>query len=154
MTDARFIDFRNAPATASSSSKMQDLSGRRMPFVPETQLSVTPRLAFPLHTADVPVLGRLSRDLVFTTALDILYRSSGYLDTDLDPHKRQPGYAILNGRIGLSNSDERLSLVLAVTNLANTDSAEFITNSIVFPGGYMVRQEFQRNFEAQVRYSW
>jgi iron complex outermembrane recepter protein len=147
LTDARFKDFRNAPATASSGSNTQDLSGRRMPFVPETQLALTPRLDFPIHAA-------LSRDVVFTTALDVLYRSSAYLDSDLDPKKRQPGYAILNARIGLTDSAERLSLIAAVTNLANTDSAEYITNSIVFPGGYMVRQEFQRNYEVQLRYSW
>ncbi|MGH7805617.1 MAG: TonB-dependent receptor, partial [Candidatus Binatia bacterium] len=41
-TDARFVDFPDAPAPATSEADTQDLSGRRMPYTPKTQVSVTP----------------------------------------------------------------------------------------------------------------
>ena len=39
----------------------KDLSGKRMPFVPKTQVSVTPELTMPLP-----------RDFAVTTAVDVL----------------------------------------------------------------------------------
>ena len=84
--------------------------------------------------------------------MDILYRSGQFLDQDLDPHTRQDAYVLLDGRLGISNLEETLSLSFAVRNITNADVFEFVTDSTFFPGGYMAFQEFQRNVSAEVRY--
>ncbi len=116
-----------------------------MPFVPVWQTNVTPTLRVPFT---VPHLPRLA----FTTAVDILYRSGQYLDQDLDPHTHQDAYVLLDGRIGISNLEDTLSLTIAARNITNADVFEFVTDSTFFPGGYMAFQEFQRNVTAEVRY--
>jgi len=115
----------------------KDLSGKRMPFVPKTQVSVTPELTMPLP-----------RDFAVTTAVDVLYRSSFYLDNDLDPKTLQDGYVKLNGRIWVGPRDEKWAIALAVDNLTNVDALEFATDSLVFPHAFTAFQEFQR------RYRW
>ena len=79
-------------------------------------------------------------------------RSGQFLDQDLDPHTRQDAYVLLDGRLGISNLEETLSLSFAVRNITNADVFEFVTDSTFFPGGYMAFQEFQRNVSAEVRY--
>jgi outer membrane receptor protein involved in Fe transport len=153
-TDGRFKDFQNAPAPASSGASVQDLSGRGMPFAPKTQFSVTPKLAFPFRNLDLPLFAVLPRELVFTTAFDVSYRSASYLDIDLDPNTRQPAYTLVNGRIGISNAEETLSLTVSVDNILDTDAFEYATDSILYPGGFVVMQEFQRTFGVQMRYGW
>ena len=90
LTDARFRKFPNAPAIADSGMAEQDLSGKLMPFVPKTQLIVTPELRFPFHSPALPMVGELlPPQMAVTVALDVLYRSSMYLDSDLDPNTLQ-----------------------------------------------------------------
>src|SRR5262249_22492206 len=126
LTDARFRDFTNAPAIAGSGETEQDLSGKRMPFVPKTQLIVTPELRFPFKTAALARAAQwLPGNMAVTIALDVLYRSSMYLDSDLDPKTLQDEYVKLNGRIFLGPTDEKWSLGLAVDNLTDVDALEF-----------------------------
>ena len=151
-TDARFKEYPNAQAPRGSGSATQDLSGHRMPFVPKWQTNVTPTLRLPFAVPRVSLLERLPPRLALSTAVDILYRSGQFLDQDLDPHTRQDAYVLLDGRIGISNVEETLSLSFAVRNITNADVFEFVTDSTFFPGGYMAFQEFQRNVSAEVRY--
>jgi len=151
-TDARFKDYPNAQAPRGSGSATQDLSGKRMPFVPQWQTNATPTLRLPFAVPRASLLERLPPRLALTTAVDILYRSGQFLDQDLDPHTHQNAYVLLDGRIGISNVDDTLSLSFAVRNITNADVFEFVTDSTFFPGGYMAFQEFQRNYTAEVRY--
>jgi iron complex outermembrane recepter protein len=155
LTDARFRNFKNAPAMAGSGQTEQDLSGKRMPFVPKTQLIVTPELRVPFHT---PALAQtadwLPPHMAVTIALDVLYRSSMYLDSDLDPKTLQDEYVKLNGRIFVVPADEKWSLGFAVDNLSNVDALEFATDSLVFPHAFSTFQEFQRRYTVEVRYNW
>jgi iron complex outermembrane recepter protein len=153
LTDAVFTDYPNAPAPRGSGSPNQDLSGKRLPYAPQRQLNATPELRYPFRTpAALAFLN--TPQLVFTTAVDILYRGDLFLDGDLDPKTRQDGYVLLTGRLGLANASENLSLNLAVENLTNADVMTFSTDSSFFPGGYMGSQEFQRNFYVEARYRW
>jgi iron complex outermembrane receptor protein len=155
LTDARFRDFRNAPAIAGSGQTEQDLSGRRMPFVPKTQLSLTPEARFPFRGDGVPWVGAwLPRDLAVTTAIDLLYRSSFYLDNDLDPRTLQDGYVKLNGRIWVGPADDKWALALLVDNLTNVDALEFSTDSLFFPHAFTTFQEFQRRYAVEARYNF
>ena len=153
LTDARFKDFQDAPAIASSGATNQDLSGRRMPFVPRTQLIVTPELRFPF--ASPAFLGSWSPgDLAVNLALDILYRSSMFLDNDLDPNTLQDAYTKLNGRIWLGPTDGKWAASFAVDNLTDEDVLEFAVDSLVFPGAYTTFQEFQRRYTFELRYAF
>jgi len=146
-TDARFESFPNAVAPVGAGSERQDLSGRRLPFVPEWHVEATPNLTLPVEIA--------KRPLDLTLALDVLFQTNQYLDTDLDPNTRQDAYTLVNGRIGVSTTDGSASLTLRVTNLTNADVAYLIADlPIFFPGGYFTSQEFQRNWslEAAIRF--
>jgi outer membrane receptor protein involved in Fe transport len=152
LTDARFVDFTNAPAPASSTANVQDLSGRRMPFVPKVQLSATPEVRLPIRLPSFSFAERfLPPTLVLRAALDVLYRSSQFLDYDLDPGTRQDGYVLLDGRISLS-ADESWSFAIALENITDADVFEFMVDSPAFPGGFVGGQEFQRRFTAELRY--
>ena len=151
-TDARFKDFPNAPATAPSGAEEQDLSGRRLPFSPQWQFNVTPQLDFPFALPFAMEI--LPRDFVLTTAFDVLFRTNMYLDNDLDPHTRQDKYAKANGRIGISTADKTLSFTTGVDNLTDTEAFELQIDSLLYPGGYMGLQEFQRNYWFELRYAW
>ena len=149
-TDGRFTEFPDAPAVASSGADTQDLSGRRMPFVPKLQLAATPELRIPFESP----LARLPRDLAARLAFDVRYRSAQYLDVDLDPNTRQGGYVMLDGRLAVGTADDRLTLQVAVENITNTDAFELLVDSLFYPGGYGGMQEFQRRWAIELRYAW
>jgi iron complex outermembrane receptor protein len=153
LTDGKFKSVPDAPPVAGSGADSQDLSGKRMPFVPQRQLNMTPELRFPLPAP--AILGAwLARGLSLVTAVDLLYRSDFFLDSDLDPHTRQDDYVMLNGRIGFAAADEALALTLSVDNLTDANILEFQTDSILYPGGYVAFQEFQRTWGLQASYRW
>ncbi len=154
-TDARFVDYPNAPAPVASGADTQDLSGRRMPYSPKTQVSVTPAFRFPFTGPALPLVGRfVGRDLVLTTAFDVLYRSSSFLDGDLDPNLKQDGYAMLDARLSLAAAGEALTLGLIVKNATNTDVLDLGIDSPLFPRGYSVTQENQRNYVFALSFRW
>ncbi len=155
LTDGVFQDFPDAPAPRSfGPGAEQDLSGERLPFLSERQLALTPELRFPFDGASVPALGAwLPRDMALTTALDVLYRSSVYLDVDLDPATLQDDYVLLNGRLSLAGLADALTLSLAVENIADEDVLQFATDTPVF-NGFMVLQEYGRTAWMELRYTW
>ena len=153
--DAAFKDFPDAPAPRSSGATEQDLSGERMPFVSERQLSLTPELRFPVPARGLPLVGRFfSDDPTLSLALDIHYRSDLFLDIDLDPGTHQDAYTLVTGRLGLATMDEALSLRIHVENLTDSDLLQLATDSPVFREGFMVYQEFQRQVAFELRYAW
>ncbi len=150
LTDGKFGSFPNAPAVAGSGQDSQDLSGRDMPFVPERQLNVTPELRFPIPAPESFFPGGLK----LVAAADVLYRSEFFLDSDLDPHTLEDGYVLLNARLGFTTLHDALSLTLSVDNVTDADVLEFQTDSLLFPGGYVAFQEFQRTWGVQARYAF
>ena len=64
-------------------------------------------------------------------------RYSGHYNTgsDLFPQKEQKGYAVLNGRVGISGPDERWSVELWAQNLLDKDYAQVAFNSPFQAGG-------------------
>ena len=149
-TDGKFNDFDNAPPIAGSGQSSQDLSGRDMPFVPEWQMNLTPELRFP-----IPKLASfVPEGLTAVTAADLLYRSDFFLDSDLDPHTKEDGYVMVNARLGVTAFDDALSLMLTIDNVTDADVLEFQTDSLVYPGGYVAFQEFQRTWGLQAKYAF
>ncbi|MGH7805760.1 MAG: TonB-dependent receptor domain-containing protein, partial [Candidatus Binatia bacterium] len=160
VTDARFVDFPDAPASATSDADTQDLSGRRMPYTPKTQVNVTPTFRFPFASPELPPFFGLDRlvgrdlDLVLNAAFDVRYRSSSFLDGDLDPIVKQDGYVVLDARLSLAALDDALTLGVVVKNVTNTDVLDIAIDSPLFPGGYNVTQEFQRTWMFELAYRW
>jgi outer membrane receptor protein involved in Fe transport len=145
-TDARFESYPDAPAPQSSGASSQDLSDRPLPNSPKVQFNLSPTLRFPLTLA--------ARDLVATTALDVLYRGSSYLSEDLDPRHRRDDYATFGARVALATADGVWTLSVAGKNLSDEDTAELMGGNPLFPGGSLVVQEFQRSFFAELRLAW
>ncbi len=154
LTDARFLEYPDAPAPGSAESRSQDLSGRRLPFAPKRQLTVTPKLEIPLPST-WPLLGTLGIDRpVLTVALDVIHRSNLYLDGDLDRQAFQDDHTLLNARLVVAAFEERWTLSLAGTNLTDAGVLDFVADNVLFPGAFNTRQEFQRSFSVELRYRW
>ncbi|MGH7803426.1 MAG: TonB-dependent receptor, partial [Candidatus Binatia bacterium] len=149
-TDGEFLEFPNAPPVAGSSATAQNLEGRDMPFVPEWQMNLTPELRFPVPSP----IAYFSDGLELIGALDFLYRSEFYLDSDLDPHTLEDDTVMLNARFGVATADGRLSLTLAVDNVTDADVLEYQTDSLLYPGGYVSMQEFQRTWGLTAKYAF
>jgi iron complex outermembrane recepter protein len=149
-TDGEFEEFPNAPPIAGSSATSQDLAGREMPFVPDWQMNLTPELRFPVPSP----ISYFEGGLVLIGAVDVLYRSEFYLDSDLDPHTLEEGYVMLNGRVGVATDDGKISLTLSVDNVTDADVLEYQTDSLLYPGGYVAMQEFQRTWGLQAKYAF
>ncbi len=145
-TDARFVSYPDAPAPQTSGANSQDLSDRPLPNSPKVQFNVSPTLRFPLILA--------ARDLVASSALDVLYRGSSYLSEDLDPRHHRDAYVQLGARVAVSSADGFWTLSLAGKNLTDEDVAELMGGNPLFPGGSLVVQEFQRAFFAELRLAW
>jgi len=62
-------------------------------------------------------------------AFDVFYRSDQFLDLDLDPNTRQGAFTIVNGRIGVSTLDDKLSVGVAVSNMTDTNAFEYVIDS-------------------------
>jgi outer membrane receptor protein involved in Fe transport len=58
--------------------------------------------------------------LQFTANADVKYQSSYNTGSDHDPVKTQPGFALVDGRIGIGQKDGGWALELWATNLFNT----------------------------------
>ena len=109
----------------------------------------------PFASPELPrVAGLLPRELVWSTALDVVYRSSQFLDYDLDRGTFQGAYALLNARVALVSISERWSLGAAVENLTDANVKEAVIDSLLFPGGFIVLQEFGRRFMFHATVSW
>ena len=152
VASAVFKSYPNAPAPRGSANPQQDLSGKRLPYAPERQLTATPELRFPIKAPSLPFIG--ARDLVLVSAVDVQYFGSLFLDGNLDPNVLQNDYVVLNSRLSLENADETLSVSIGVDNLLNDDVMTFSTASSFFPHAYMGSQLYQRTVSGGVRYRW
>ena len=69
LTDAKFKKYPDAPAPRGHGSS-QDLSGKRLPYAPEQQVSATPEVRIPFTGPELPFFGS---HLLFVGALDVQY---------------------------------------------------------------------------------
>lgn len=106
---ARYLDYRNAPATASSDEDSQDLSGRVLQRAP--QLSGSVQLDF---ITVLPGLG-------LPAALGVVAEGAThqFLNIDLDPIDSQGARLRYNAYAGLSDRRQRFTLRLIGRNLTD-----------------------------------
>jgi iron complex outermembrane receptor protein len=111
-TDAKFIDYRNAPQrtelTIPGTLPIQDLSGRRLPGVSKFAYSLSADASQPVG-ASLEAYGHA----------DYLHRSSFNSNASLSIYGVVPAYGVLNGRIGLRTSDGVYDFSFWVRNLTN-----------------------------------
>ncbi len=124
--DTEFVSFKNNECPAGSSNSNQDgdeiprcdATGKQFPFAPKLSGTLSLRLNLPF--ADLPLLGRISRDLSFTAGTLIEYESDQLLDVDLEEKKRQGAYTRYKADIGLKHAAAGWSLRVLGENLSNT----------------------------------
>ena len=127
-TEAEFDRFPNGTALATSDADTQDLSGRPLPYTPKVSASFHPTLALPL----LPSWG-----IGALCGVDFLYRSSRFLDSDLDPNTHQDATAKVNARFALVDQSGRWALTFAGKNLSGAKERLLIIDQPLLKGNYV-----------------
>ena len=70
-------------------------------------------------------------DLKWTSSLDVKYQSSYNTGSDHDPVKTQPGYALVDGRLGIGAADSKWVLEVWATNLFNQHYGQAAFDGVV-----------------------
>ena len=143
--DSSYKSFAAAPCTIQQLATrgptcVQDLSGRTTPFASKWSGNI--------H-ADVtaPVGGNLEA----RARVDVNWRSSMYLDGDLDPNVRQGGYAKVNARIALGGEDGRWEVGVFGRNLTNKATYTFSLDAPLSAGAFVAGIEEPRVIGLQLR---
>lgn len=107
--DARYDEYRGAPATADSDEDSQDLSGRVLQRAPKFSGSVQADFLTLLPFVRLPA------------AIGVVAEGAShqFLNIDLDPIDSQPGYLRYNAYLGVSDRSQRFSLRLIGRNLTD-----------------------------------
>ena len=107
--DARYDQYRGAPATADSGEESQDLSGRVLQRAPKFSGSLQADFLSVLPVVRLPV------------AVGVVAEGAShqFLNIDLDPIDSQPGTLRYNAYLGVSDPSQRFSLRLIGRNLTD-----------------------------------
>ncbi|MDO9453948.1 MAG: TonB-dependent receptor [Stagnimonas sp.] len=125
-TDARYRDYPNGPCYADASNcTQQDLSGKRLPYAPRWTAAVAPNFFFPLGNGLSGALG-----------LDWVFRSSRFLDVDLDPRKKQGATNLYNAFFIISDHSKQWAINLGVRNITNTRYYDQKLSQPLAPGNF------------------
>jgi iron complex outermembrane recepter protein len=122
-TDARYVSYTGAPQAVENTylGAVQDMSGKRLPFVPKFAFSLNFDAARPI-----------SDKLEVYLRGDYLRRSSTNAAPTLSAYGFIPAYGVVNARLGLRTSDGRYDLSIWARNLTD---AEYYTNRSGAPTG-------------------
>ncbi|MDB5726209.1 MAG: Pesticin receptor [Novosphingobium sp.] len=122
-TDARYVTYTGAQPAVELAvpGALQDLSGKRLPFVPKFTYSLNFDAAQPL-----------GENLQVYLRGDYLHRSSTNATATLSTYGFIPAYGVVNARIGVRTTDGRYDLSLWARNLTDAD---YYTNRSGAPTG-------------------
>lgn len=125
-TDARYRDYPNGPCYADAEGcEQQDLSGKRLPYAPRWTAALAPNLFFPLGNG-----------LTGTLGLDWVFRSSRFLDVDLDPRKKQGATNLYNAFLVINDASRKWAVNLGVRNITDTRYYDQIISQPLAPGNF------------------
>lgn len=126
--DARYKSYPNGPCLgdAPSSCTGQDLSGKRLPYAPRWTAAVAPNVFFPLGNGLIGSLG-----------LDWVYRSSRYLDADIDERKKQRPTNLYNAFFIINDASRKWAINLGIRNLTDTRYYDQIVSQPLAPGNFV-----------------
>ncbi|MCG2840270.1 TonB-dependent receptor [Sandaracinobacter sp. RS1-74] len=115
-TDARYIDYPNAPSPAETLNlnPITDLSGEPLSGVPKWSWTLGADGSQPVGS----IGGRLSE---FYGSADWNYRSSYYTNVSNSRYSLVDGYGLLGGRIGIRSEDGILDISVFARNLLGKD---------------------------------
>lgn len=74
----------------------------------------------------------VSDSIDFLTSADASWRSMQYFETVNSPGSREPGYWLVNGRIGIAEADDRWSLTAFVKNLTKSEYRTYVNDLPAF----------------------
>lgn len=139
--DARYKSYPMAPAIADSGQTSQDLTGKPLAFAPRWTASLIPSFS-----QNIDPLG-----LTATMAVDVLYRSSRFLDVDDDERKRQPATTVLNARAIVGRPDDAWTISFAAQNITNQLIFDQMVGQPLAPGNFAsVRTDRGRYYTANL----
>lgn len=125
-TDARYRDYPNGPCYADAEGcTQQDLSGKRLPYAPRWTAAVAPNLFFPLGNG-----------LTGTLGLDWVFRSSRFLDVDLDPRKKQGATNLYNAFVVINDASRQWAVNLGIRNITDTRYYDQVVSQPLAPGNF------------------
>lgn len=101
----------------------QDLSGKRLPYAPRWTGAVSPNFFFPLGNGLRGSLG-----------IDWIYRSSRFLDVDLDPRKLQGSTDQFNAFLVITDASQRWAVNLGIRNISDARYYDQIISQPLAPG--------------------
>ena len=138
--DARYAEYRDAPAIADSGQSNQDLTGQPLPLAARWNASLIPSYEV-----------SLTPNFIGSAAFEVLYRGSRFLDVDDDPRKLQKATTILNSHVTLGSANQIWAVTFAVHNLTNQLYYDQALNQPLAPGNIVgVRTDTGRYFSANL----
>jgi outer membrane receptor protein involved in Fe transport len=141
--DARYTWYPDGPVPGDSPTPTQDLTGKRLPFAPDWTAALTPAYTF----AD------LGHGISATTAVDVLYQGSRYLNSEDDPRTYQPSTLLVNARVVFADQvGGRWALTLGVQNLTSELYYDQVIDQPLAPGNFAaIRSDRGRAFTGKLR---
>jgi iron complex outermembrane receptor protein len=122
--DARYTRFPNGQCLPNVAGAC-DLAGKRLSLAPQVTFNASAEYRRPLSTR----WDGYAR-------VDYAYTGSIYFSQSLDPNSYQPGYGVVNARIGIESAD-RLALEVFASNLTDTHYMNIIYPSPLATGLYV-----------------
>ena len=144
--DAHYVSYPEASPTTLQSFlglKVQDMSGMPTQFSPKWSGSVS---------GTYKTL--LANNYKLTTELRTYFSSSWYGDGSDDELKKEHGYAMLGGRLGLETPDHKWAFDLIGRNLNNRSLRAGVANMATSTGSNAVLRKMPRSIGVQARYNF
>lgn len=135
--DAKYTNF-SSPGIPELRVAAFDVSGNRMILSPELQANLSADLNYPV-----------SDNWNLVTSLLYAYNSKYYTDDSNSNITAQPGYSMVNLRVGAEKSNGQFGTYLSVRNLLNKD---YITWGSLTPSAQVVQEGAPRIIMAQMEY--
>jgi iron complex outermembrane receptor protein len=96
----------------------------------------------------------LSEDLVGRIAVNAKSVSSFNTGSDLDPVKNQPGFTVVNARVGLASADKRWAIEAFAQNLFDDVYYQVGFNAVLQPGSYDAFLGQPRTYGVALRFTY
>ena len=97
---------------------------------------------------------KITDDLTGRFAINAKSVSSFNTGSDLDPVKNQPGFTLVNARVGLSSADKRWAVEAWAQNLFDDAYYQVGFNSVLQSGSYDAFLGQPRTYGVTLRYTY
>jgi iron complex outermembrane receptor protein len=153
LVDAEIVDFAGGPCSPrqvaadenSCATKSQDLSGKSLPFSPDTKLN----LAIEYQMA-------LGANHQVTPRLAYRWQDDIFFAMDQDSEKAQKAYGVFDLGITVRSNDDRYSATLFVDNVADEAYVDAIIHNSIWAGAYdhYYSPSSERTTGIDFKYNW